>query len=183
MRAALVKSSLASPRRKPPAADTCRRHLARRCSRSTREPRQLAQRGSQASKMSTSCPYTTIDNPCAVLIGTVVPSRLTFPSQNRPLVSELWLSPPSDKIGDRAGESAAVTSADPCDRHHIRTDVSIGVLPQRPFRPARWTNRPRAVGGQPERAARQDVIGKTGASLVGPIAVYINQRQRAGRHV
>ncbi len=27
-----------------------------------------------------SCRYTTIDNPCAVLIGTVVASRLTFQS-------------------------------------------------------------------------------------------------------
>jgi hypothetical protein len=44
-------------------------------------------------------------------------------------VSELWLFPPSGEIGDRAGESAAVTSADSCDRHRIETDVSIGVLP------------------------------------------------------
>jgi hypothetical protein len=39
------------------------------------------------------------------------------------------LFPPGDEIRYRAGESAAIASADPCDRHRIGTDVSIGVLP------------------------------------------------------
>ena len=58
------------------------------------------------------------------------------------LLSKLGMLPPGDEIGDRAGKSAAITMANPCDRHRIRTDISVGVLPQRPFRPARRTNRP-----------------------------------------
>src|SRR5260370_22286288 len=114
-----------SPPRKRLVSDICRRHHAQRCSPSTRKAQQSAQRESPASISSTCLvPVPRLTTPCAVPIGTCSLSSLS---------SELWLFPPSDEIGDRAGESAAITSADPCDRHRIRTDVSIGVLPQRPF--------------------------------------------------